>query len=107
MKLTTAERPALSPSCPRDAVIPPLKSNLPEGAYHRTWPEPSTSNRWASRPPWSRITRRPGVALMELLISSLLISIRVRRLISMPSFPSHETASARPQNHHHLLSYLL
>jgi hypothetical protein len=60
-----AERPTLSPSCPRDEVIPPLKSNFPEGAYSRTCPEPSTSNWCASPPPWSLITRRPGILVAE------------------------------------------
>jgi hypothetical protein len=60
-----AERPTLSPSCPRDAVIPPLKSNFPEGAYNRTCPEPATSKRCASLPPRSLITRRPGILVAE------------------------------------------
>jgi hypothetical protein len=64
-KLTIAERPSLPPSCSRDEVMPPLKSNFPEGAYNRACPEPLTQNRCASRPLMSLIMCMPGKLVAE------------------------------------------
>src|ERR1700674_205833 len=64
--------PALSPACPREPVMPPLKSSLPSLANKSVCPEVSAPNRPASVPSISNTTVTPGMdsALRRRLVSS-------------------------------------
>ena len=57
-----ADRPALSPACPRDSVIPPAKSNFPSALYNTTCPLVAAPNRRASTPSSSLTTSTPGIS---------------------------------------------
>jgi len=59
---TIADRPALSPECPRDAVIPPLNRMRPALSYKIVCPDACAPNRLASIPPGSLKTLAPGIA---------------------------------------------
>src|SRR6185312_8106126 len=56
---TTALRPGLSPSCPRDGVMPPEKRSRPEALYSKTWPDVRALNCRATAPPGSAVTVAP------------------------------------------------
>src|SRR5215468_9887740 len=56
------ERPALSPGCPREAVMPPLKSSFPDLSYNIVWPDTWALNKSASVSSRSVITVTSGIA---------------------------------------------
>src|SRR5581483_11410236 len=58
---TMALSPALSPSCPREPVIPPLKMRLPSRSKTNVKPEVSAPHRFASSPSTSVNTVTPGI----------------------------------------------
>ncbi len=62
--LIRASSPALSPSCPREPVIPPEKTRRPDGEKPKHCPD-VRPKRAASFPPASRNARTPGIAAAD------------------------------------------
>src|SRR6516165_10931163 len=74
-KETIEERPALSPACPREVVMPPLKRSFPPASYSMVCPETSALKRSASTSSRSLMTATPGISA----------ALRRRSVSSQPS----------------------